>query len=126
MWLIHYLVKLNFIMGIFFRWLMLILAVIASAYFVPGIEVIGVLPAVIAGAVLIFIHTIIKPIIKILTLPINILTLGIFSLILNGLFFWFASTVVSGFSVADFIDALWGSLIVSVLNWLADKVIDKD
>ncbi len=113
-------------MGIFFRWLMLILAVIASAYFVPGIEVVGVLPAVIAGAVLIFIHTIIKPIIKILTLPINILTLGIFSLVLNGLFFWFVSTVVSGFSVADFTDALWGSLIVSVLNWLADKAIDKD
>ncbi len=113
-------------MNIFFRWLMLILAVIAAAYFVPGIEVVGILPAVIAGAVLFFIHTIIKPIIKILTLPINILTLGIFALVLNGLFFWFVSGVVSGLSVETFMDALWGSLIVSVLNWLADKVIDKD
>lgn len=113
-------------MNIFFRWLMLILAVIAAAYFVPGIEVMGILPAVIAGAVLFFIHTIIKPVIKILTLPINILTLGIFALVLNVLFFWFVSGVVSGFSVATFMDALWGSLIVSVLNWLADKVIDKD
>lgn len=110
-------------MNIFFRWLMLILAVIASAYFVEGISVVGILPAVIAGAVLIFIHTIIKPIIKILTLPINILTLGIFSLVLNGLFFWFVSTVVSGFEVLDFMDAFWGSVIVSVLNWIADKVI---
>ena len=66
---------------------MLILAVIASAYFIEGISVVGILPAVIAGAVLIFIHTIIKPIIKILTLPINILTLGIFSLVLNALSF---------------------------------------
>ncbi len=102
---------------------MLILAVIASAYFIEGISVVGILPAVIAGAVLIFIHTIIKPIIKILTLPINILTLGIFSLVLNALFFWLASTVVSGFDVSDFMDALWGAIIVSVLNWLADKVI---
>ncbi|MEZ4103463.1 MAG: phage holin family protein [Candidatus Paceibacterota bacterium] len=113
-------------MNIFFRWLMLILAVIASAYFVEGITVVGILPAVIAGAVLIFIHTIIKPIIKILTLPINILTLGIFALVLNALFFWFVSTVVSGFSVDVFVDAIWGSVIVSLLNWLADKVIDKD
>lgn len=105
---------------------MLILAVIASAYFVEGITLVGILPAVIAGAVLVFIHTIIKPVIKILTLPINILTLGIFSLVLNGLFFWFVSTVVSGFSVDNFVDAIWGSVIVSVLNWLADKVIDKD
>ena len=105
---------------------MLILAVIASAYFVEGITVVGILPAVIAGAVLIFIHTIIKPIIKILTLPINILTLGIFALVLNALFFWFVSTVVSGFSVDVFVDAIWGSVIVSLLNWLADKVIDKD
>ena len=113
-------------MNLLFRWLMLVLAVIASAYFVEGIEVVGVLPAVIAGAVLVFIHNLVKPILKILTLPINILTLGIFSLVLNGLFFWFVSTVVSGFSVEDFMSALWGSIIVSVLNWLADKVIDKD
>lgn len=105
---------------------MLILAVIAAAYFVSGIEVVGVLPAIIAGAVLVFIHTIIKPIIKILTLPINILTLGIFSIVLNGLFFWFVSTIVSGFSVESFTDALWGSVIVSILNWLSDKVIDKE
>jgi len=109
-------------MSIFFRWLMLILAVIASAYFISGITVAGILPAVIAGAVLVFIHTIIKPIIKILTLPINILTLGIFALVLNGLFFWFASTVVTGFDVANFVDAIWGSVIVSVLNWLTDRV----
>ncbi|MDQ5883275.1 MAG: putative rane protein [Patescibacteria group bacterium] len=113
-------------MNLLFRWLMLILAVIASAYFVERIEVVGILAAVIAGAVLVLIHTIIKPVIKILTLPINILTLGIFSLVLNGLFFWFVSTVVPGFEVSDFMSALWGSVIVSVLNWLADKVIDKD
>lgn len=113
-------------MSIFFRWLILILAVIASAYFVDGITMVGFLPAVVAGAVLVFIHTIIKPIVKILTLPINLITLGLFSLVLNGLFFWFAAEVVNGFSVGGFMDAFWGAIIVSVLNWLADKVIDKD
>lgn len=109
-------------MSIFFRWLMLILAVIASAYFVDGITVVGILPAVIAGAVLVFIHTIIKPIVKILTLPINLITLGLFSLVLNGIFFWFAAEVVSGFSVGGFMDAFWGAIIASVLNWFVDRV----
>jgi len=109
-------------MGIFFRWLMLILAVIASAYFVSGITVVGILPALIAGAVLLLIYTIIKPVVKILTLPINLVTLGLFSLVLNVLFFWFASKVVPGFNVDTFLSALLGSLIVSVLNWLTDKV----
>jgi putative membrane protein len=112
-------------MNLFFRWLMLILAVIASAHFVAGIDVSGVLPAVIAGAVLTFIHTIVKPIVKILTLPINIITLGLFALILNAVFFWFVSDVVNGFDVATFMSAVWGSVIVSVLNWLTDRVVKE-
>lgn len=113
-------------MSLFFRWLILILAVIASAYFISGITLAGLLPAVIAGAVLVLLHTVIKPVLKILTLPITILTLGLFSLILNGLFFWFVSGVVPGFQVATFMDALWGSIIVSLLNWIADKVLSND
>jgi putative membrane protein len=112
-------------MNLFFRWLMLILAVIASAHFVAGIDVSGVLPAVIAGAVLTFIHTIVKPIVKILTLPINIITLGLFALILNAVFFWFVSDVVNGFDVATFMSAVWGSVIVSILNWLTDRVVKE-
>lgn len=112
-------------MNLFFRWLMLILAVIASAHFVAGISVAGVLPAVIAGAVLVFIHLIIKPIVKILTLPITIITLGLFALVLNALFFWFVSDIVTGFDVASFTSAIWGSLIVSILNWLTDRVIKE-
>jgi putative membrane protein len=54
------------------------------------------------------------------------LTLGLFSLILNGLFFWFVASLISGFSVATFKAALIGALIVSILNWLGNKLVGGD
>ena len=106
------------------HWLILTLAVIASQYVVPGIHVNTFLTAVVVAAILAFINTIIKPIISILTLPINILTLGIFSLVINALFFWGVAYIVAGFSVANFTAAFWGSLIVSVINWIAGHVFE--
>jgi putative membrane protein len=111
-------------MKILLHWLILTLAVLASQYVVPGITVDTFLTAVIVAAILAFINTIVKPIVGILTLPINILTLGIFSVVLNALFFWFVAYLISGFSVDGFQAALLGSIIVSILNWIADKVLD--
>ena len=111
-------------MKILLHWLVLTLAVLASQYVVPGIHVDTFLTAVIVAAILAFINTIVKPIIGILTLPINILTLGLFSVVLNALFFWFVAYLISGFSVSGFQAALLGSLIVSILNWLANHVLD--
>ncbi len=110
-------------MFIIVHWLVLTIAVIASQYFVPGIHVDTFMTAVIVAAVLAFINTIIKPIVGILTLPINILTLGIFSLVLNALFFWGVAYIVTGFHVNGFQAALYGSIIVSVINWIANKMI---
>lgn len=111
-------------MGILIHWLILTLAVLASQYVVPGIHVDTFLTAVIVAAILAFINTIVKPVIGILTLPINILTLGLFSVVLNALFFWGVAYLISGFSVSGFQAALLGSVIVSVLNWIANKVTD--
>mgnify|MGYP003511054075 CR=1 FL=1 len=111
-------------MKIILHWIILTLAVIASQYVVPGIHVDTFLTALVVAAILAFINTIIKPIIGILTLPINILTLGIFSLVLNALFFWGVAYVVSGFSVNGFAAAFWGSLIVSIINWIAGQAIE--
>lgn len=113
-------------MRLILHWIVLSLAVLAAAYFVPGIQVASFLTALIVAAVLGFINTIIKPVIKILTLPINILTLGLFSLVLNGFFFWLVSRVVNGFTVATFMAAFWGALIVSIINWLGNRFIKKE
>ena len=110
-------------MNLLFRWLILVLAVVASAYFIPGILIVGILPAVIAGAALALIHIIVRPILKILTLPINLVTFGIFSIVLNGIVFWFVSTLIVGFTVDNYLAAFTGSVIVSLLNWIADRAI---
>ncbi len=113
-------------MKLLLHWVILTIAVLAASHFIPGIFVASFLTALIVAAVLGFINTIIKPVIKILTLPINILTLGLFSLVINALFFFLVSKVVTGFTVSTFMAAFWGSLIVSVINWLGGMFIKED
>lgn len=112
-------------MRLLFRFIFLVLAVLAADYLIAGIHVDTVITALIAGAALTIVQVIIKPIVKILTLPITIITLGLFLLILNALFFWFVSGLVPGMSVDTFTAALLGSLVVSVLNWLFDRTVKK-
>lgn len=97
----------------------------AADYLIAGIHLDGITTALIAGALLTIIQVIVKPIVKILTLPITIITLGLFLLILNAVFFWFVSSLVPGMAVDNFTAAFLGSLVVSVLNWLADHVMKK-
>lgn len=114
-------------MKLLVHWLILAAAIFFTPYVVHGITVNSFLTAVIVAAALAFINLTIKPIIKILTLPINILTLGIFSLVLNGFFFWILARLITGFDILTFVDAIIGALIVSILNWLANKILqDKD
>lgn len=113
-------------MRLLLHWLILSAAVFAAAFFVPGIQVASVITAVIVAAVLGFINTIIKPVIKILTLPINIITLGLFSLVLNGFFLWLISRFVAGFSIATFMSAFWGAIIVSIVNWFGNRFLKKE
>jgi putative membrane protein len=102
------------------------MSVIASAQFVEGVEVDGITAAAVAGLALVIMYKVIKPILKILTLPLNIITLGLFSVILNGLMFWFVGEVITGFTVAGLLPALFGSIFVSVLNWIADRAAKND
>lgn len=111
---------------ILLRWFITTLAIFALPYFVGGIKVAGILTAVLAAAVLVFINTIIRPIVTILTLPLNILTLGLFSFILNGIFFWFVAHLISGFSVATFSAAVIGAFIISVVNWIVGHFVKHE
>lgn len=99
------------------------LAVLAVAYFLPDVSIDSLLIAVILGAFLTVINLVIKPIIKIVTLPINLLTFGLFSFVVNGFLFWFLAQIIPGFTVATFIAAIIGALVVSVLNWIGNKIL---
>lgn len=92
------------------------LSILLVGEIIPGIEVINFSNAIIAAVVLGIINITLKPLLFILTLPINILTLGLFSFLLNAFFFYFVSEIVSGFSVDGFWAAIFGSIIVSLIS----------
>lgn len=104
-------------MKLFFQWLIATVAILLAAYIVPGVSV-TLVGALIAAVVLGALNLFIRPILIILTLPINILTLGLFSLVINALLVLLASVIVPGFAVAGFWNAFLFSLVLMVINWV--------
>lgn len=113
-------------MKIILHWIIISIAVFATTKIVKGITVDPIWVSLIVGACLTLFNMIIKPIVNILTLPINIITLGLFSLVINGALFWYLGTLVKGFSVSTFYAAFMGALLVSVINWFLKKVFHFD
>ena len=105
------------------RLLLTSLVLLLVAYYIPGIHVDGFYAAFIAAVVLGLLNLFVKPVLFILTLPITILTLGLFMFIINAALFWFAATFIDGFSVDSFGYALLGSLIVTVASAVVNKYI---
>lgn len=116
---------------ILLRWFITTLAVFALPYFVAGVSITSgindtsgaMLTAVVVAACLVFLNMVVKPIISLLTLPLNVLTLGLFSIVLNGVFFWFVAQIISGFAVASFTAAIIGALVISIINWIVGRFI---
>jgi putative membrane protein len=98
-----------------FHWAVATLAVFAAAFLVPGVTV-TFWGAVLAALVLGIINAFIKPVVKLLTLPITIVTLGLFSLVLNALFVMLAARIVPGFSVSGFWTAFFFAIALSLIN----------
>jgi putative membrane protein len=92
------------------------LAVLITAYLLKGIELDSVFTALVVAVVLGILNTIIKPVLMILTLPINIITLGLFTLVINGLMVLLASYLIPNFVVATLIDALLFSVLLSIIS----------
>lgn len=92
-------------------------AVFVTAYLLEGVHLDNFLTAIIVSVVLGIVNTIINPILSLLTLPLNILTLGLFNFILNGLMILLVSAIVPGFSVASIWWAILFSLVLSLVNW---------
>jgi putative membrane protein len=111
-------------MGLIVRILISAVAVFIAAYFVPGVVVNGFGTALVVAIVLGLLNAFIKPILTILTIPITILTLGLFLIVINVLMVFLTDSLVDGFRVSGFIAALLFSLIVSVVSWLIDTVVN--
>ena len=109
--------------GLFLRWLILTAAIYLAARFIDGIEVRGFVPAFLAAAALGVLNALLRPVLIILTLPLNILTLGLFTFVINALLLKMASGVISGFEVHGFWPALFGALIISLVSWLLSSFI---
>ncbi|MFB3816231.1 MAG: phage holin family protein [Candidatus Methylomirabilales bacterium] len=101
--------------GFLIRWLATALAIGVAAYLVPGIQVDGAGAAIVAALLLGLVNTVLRPILILLTLPITILTFGLFALVVNGAMLALVAAVVEGVRVAGFLSAVVGALLVSLV-----------
>jgi putative membrane protein len=107
------------------KWLILTVAVLLAAYMLEGIRVSGFLSAFLAAAVIAFLNIFFRPILLVLTLPVNILTLGLFTFLINALILKMASGVIPGFDVQGFWTAVLGALLISLVNWLLTSLLGR-
>jgi putative membrane protein len=106
------------------RMLIQAVAILLIAYLVPRlIQVDGFTAALVAAFILGVVNTFLRPLLVLLTLPINILTLGLFLLVINGLMLWLVSSLVRGFQVNGFFGAFFGALLISLVTWVLDLVV---
>ncbi len=110
-------------MTLIIRWFINALALMLVAYLYSGVKVDGIFAALIAALVLGLVNAIIRPLLVLLTLPVTILTLGLFIFIINAFLFWFVAEVVKGFTVTGFTAALIGSIMFSVVTLLTSWLV---
>jgi len=107
------------------RWLLLSGALLLVAHLYPGVQVTSFTSAMIAALVLGLLNTLLRPLLVLLTLPVTVLSLGLFLFVINALMFWAAASLLDGFAVTGFAAALIGSLIYSLCGMLIDVVIER-
>ena len=112
-------------MKLIVKWLCSAAALLVVAYFYSGVVVTSFTGALIAAAVLAALNTVVRPVLAFLTLPVTIVTLGLFIFVINALMFWAAASLVSGLNVNGFGAALIGSLIYSVLQLVIEFVLER-
>lgn len=107
-------------------WLITAISLMLTAYIVPGFIVSSFGAAIIAAVVLGLVNAIVKPILVLLTLPLTLLTLGLFLFVINALVIWLAGAITPGFAVTGFIPALLGSIVLTLvaggINFLVGRI----
>jgi putative membrane protein len=109
--------------GLFLRWLVLTAAVLTASWLLDGIRVSGIFPAILAAALLGILNAVLRPLLILLTLPLNIITLGLFTFVINALMLMIVSAVIPGFDVRGFWTAVFGALIIGAASWLLNRFI---
>ena len=113
-------------MKLLLRWVINAAALLLIAQFLTGITLSGWYAAFVTIFILGLVNAVIRPILLFFTLPINILTLGLFTFVVNGLLLWFVSTVVEGFVVSSFGAAFVGALLLSLISGVATVALEKE
>ena len=112
--------------GILLRWLIQTIAILVAAYVLKGIDVTGFIPALAAAALLGILNAFVRPLLLLLMLPLNILSLGLFTFVINAFLLKMASLVIEGFTVEGFWAALLGSLFISFVSALLNLFVRED
>lgn len=107
------------------KWLLSAAALLLVAYLYPGVEVHSFTAALIAAFVIGLLNAVVRPVLVLLTLPVTVLTLGLFLFVINALMFWAAASVLDGFHVRNFTAALIGSLIYSVIGMVVESFLER-
>jgi len=105
-----------------FRWIFNSLILIVVALLTPGLSFVSYWSVLVTSLILGLLNTLVRPVLILLTLPINFLTLGLFTFFINAIIFWIASTMVKGFDVVNFASAFWGALVYSLIITLINLV----
>ncbi|KKW68364.1 membrane protein [Lampropedia cohaerens] len=110
-------------MELLLNWVLSASALMLVAYMLPGVHVSNFKAALIAAIVVGLINALLRPVLALLTLPLSILTLGLFYLVLNGLLFWLAGSLTKGFQVSGFWAGLFGAILYGVINWALGSIV---
>ena len=112
-------------MKLILKWLLAACALLLVAYLYPGVQIQSFTAALIAAAVIGLFNVVLRPVLVILTLPVTVITLGLFLFVINALLFWGAASVLSGFGVSGFWAAMLGSLIYSALGVVIEAALGR-
>ena len=107
------------------RWLLLAAALLLVAHVYPGVSVASFGAAMLAALLIGLFNTLVRPLLVLLTLPVTVLTLGLFLFVINALMFWAAASLLQGFNVAGFLAALIGSLLYSLCGVVIDAAVER-
>lgn len=110
-------------MRLILLWILNAVALLTVAYVLPSIHVASFGSALLAALVLGLVNALLRPLLLLLTLPVTLLTLGLFIFVLNGLMFWLAGSMIEGFVVSGFWPAVFGSLLYSVVSWALTSLL---
>ena len=112
-------------MRLLLTWLINAAALFALPYLMQSIRIANFSTALVAALVLGLVNVLIRPVLVLLTLPVTLLTLGLFILVINGLLFWAVANFVNGFQVAGFWPAVGGAILYSIISWILSSLLLK-